>query len=142
MAEYRRRGLASGAIENPIINSPYREPLRHFATGPDGQPTGEIADSRRSSEFFVPVARPTKRSAQLTLDAFGGPTRRQPNEIVNESARPWPAGASEPTRTQRRSPASSSPTGRLNKAANPQDKVGAGLTAEEFAQPPPSGKLP
>jgi hypothetical protein len=46
--------------------------------------SGEIAPRRRPSEFFVPVARPKKSSAQLTLDAFGGPTRQQPNEIVNE----------------------------------------------------------
>ena len=50
----------------------------------DGQVTGEIAPRRRSSEFFVPVARPKKASqAQLTLDAFG-PVKQQPNEIVNE----------------------------------------------------------
>ena len=71
-------------IENPIINSPYVEPRRHFTTGADGNVTGEIAERRRPSEFFVPVAQPRKRSAQLTLDQFGGPTRQQPNEIVNE----------------------------------------------------------
>jgi type III restriction enzyme len=72
------------AIENPIINSPYLEPTRHFVMSPEGEVTGEIAERRRSSEFFVPVARPKKASAQMTMDAFGGPTRQQPNEIVNE----------------------------------------------------------
>ncbi len=50
----------------------------------DGKVTGEIDPRRRPSEFFVPVARPRKLSAQLSMDQFGGPTRQQPNEIVNE----------------------------------------------------------
>ncbi|HVM31192.1 MAG TPA: DEAD/DEAH box helicase family protein [Candidatus Limnocylindrales bacterium] len=70
-------------IENPVINTPFAEPARHFVMA-DGQPTGEIDDRRRPSEFFVPVARPRKASgAQLTID-YGGLTRQQPNEIVNE----------------------------------------------------------
>ena len=68
--------------ENPVINSPFREPERHFRVE-DGHVTGEILPSRRSSEFFVPVAKPKKASPQLALQ-FGGGTRQQPNEIVNE----------------------------------------------------------
>jgi type III restriction enzyme len=76
--------LAQGTtIENPVINSPFVEPARHFVMA-DGQPTGEIAPRRRLSEFFVPVARPRKASgSQLTID-YGGLTKQQPNEIVNE----------------------------------------------------------
>ncbi len=66
-------------IDNPIINSPFAEPARHFTLTPDGRVTGEIAPRRRPSEFFVPVARPKKTSGQLTMDAFGGPTRQRPN---------------------------------------------------------------
>ena len=79
------QGLADAAtIENPVINSPFVEPLRHFVML-DGKPTGETEDRRRPSEFFVPVAQPKKRSAaQLTFDQFGPPTKQQPNEIVNE----------------------------------------------------------
>jgi type III restriction enzyme len=76
--------MTQGPIENPIINSPYFEPTKHFVTSADGDVTGEIDARRRPSEFFVPVARPKKLSGQLTLDAFGGPKRQQPNEIVNE----------------------------------------------------------
>ena len=71
-------------IENPIINSPFVEPTRHFVTSADGEITGEIADRRRLSEFFVPIARPKKASGQLTMDALGGPKRQLRNEIVNE----------------------------------------------------------
>jgi type III restriction enzyme len=76
--------VAQGTIENPIINSPFVEPVRHFLTQSDGTVTGEIDERRRPSEFFVPVARPKKLSGQLTMDQFGGPKRQQPNEIVNE----------------------------------------------------------
>ena len=76
--------MAQGPIENPVINSPFVEPAQHFLTSADGTVTGEIVEGRRPSEFFVPVARPKKTSGQLTLDAFGPPTRQQPNEIVNE----------------------------------------------------------
>jgi type III restriction enzyme len=76
--------VTQGPIENPVINSPYLEPQQHFVTGADGTVTGEIEPRRRPSEFFVPVAQPKKRSGQLTIDAFGGPKRQQPNEIVNE----------------------------------------------------------
>jgi type III restriction enzyme len=74
--------LAQGTIDNPVINSPFREPDRHFKVV-DGQVSGEIDARRRPSEFFVPVAKPKKASAQLSLQ-FGGGIRQQPNEIVNE----------------------------------------------------------
>ncbi len=82
----RSRGThhTQGLIDNPVLNSPFVEPTRHFRTTGDGEVTGEIVARRRPSEFFVPVARPKRRSPQLTLDAFGPPTRQQPNEIVNE----------------------------------------------------------
>jgi type III restriction enzyme len=76
--------VTQGPIENPIINSPFVEPTKHLLTSADGEVTGEIDGRRRPSEFFVPVARPKKLSGQLTLDAFGGPKKQQPNEIVNE----------------------------------------------------------
>lgn len=76
--------MSGSQIDNPIINSPYIEPTKHFLTSADGTVTGEIEPRRRPSEFFVPVARPKKLSGQLSMDAFGGPKRQQPNEIVNE----------------------------------------------------------
>jgi type III restriction enzyme len=74
--------VAQGTIENPVINSPFVEPARHFRVV-DGQVSGAIEPRRRSSEFFVPVAKPKKASPQLALQ-FGGGTKQQPNEIVNE----------------------------------------------------------
>jgi type III restriction enzyme len=43
------------ALANPILNSPYDLPNRHFELGPTG-PTGRIIEGRRPSESFIPVA--------------------------------------------------------------------------------------
>ncbi len=48
-------------IENPILNSPFEEPTRHFKFSEDGI-TNETAETRRVSAFFVPVPRSKKRS--------------------------------------------------------------------------------
>jgi type III restriction enzyme len=54
-------------IENPVINSPFVEPGRHFVFGED-RITNEIADSRRRSSYFVPIPPPKKKPAdQITL---------------------------------------------------------------------------
>ncbi len=43
-------------IENPILNSPYAEPTRHFRFDDEGI-TNEIVENRRVSAYFVPVPR-------------------------------------------------------------------------------------
>jgi hypothetical protein len=48
-------------IANPIINSPFAEPSRHFFFDEEGI-TDRIVESRRRSEYFVPIARPKKKS--------------------------------------------------------------------------------
>jgi type III restriction enzyme len=68
-----RKGVESSmdALANPVINSPYDEPLRHFALDDSGRPTGEITETRRRSEFFVPVPKPKKgKKAAATQLAF------------------------------------------------------------------------
>ena len=50
-------------IENPIINSPFEEPERHFRFTEDGI-TNEISDARRVSSYFIPVPKPKKKSKQ------------------------------------------------------------------------------
>jgi len=64
-------------IENPVINSPFVEPARHFRVV-DGQVSGEVDERRRPSEFFVPVAKPRKASPQMALQ-FGAGVRQQQN---------------------------------------------------------------
>nr|MDT0658902.1 DEAD/DEAH box helicase family protein [Micromonospora sp. DSM 115978] len=61
--------MSDRVIDNPIINSPYRRPTRHFAFDHDGI-TNRIEESRRPSSFFIPVPRPRKRGQQLELQVF------------------------------------------------------------------------
>jgi type III restriction enzyme len=39
-------------IENPILNSPFEEPLRHFKFTGEGI-TNEVVDARRVSSYFM-----------------------------------------------------------------------------------------
>jgi len=41
-------------VEEPILNSPYDEPTRHFRFSDDGI-TDEIVESRRVSSYFMPI---------------------------------------------------------------------------------------
>src|SRR5579875_2181452 len=59
--------MSDRVIANPIINSPYYPPKRHFAFDIDGI-TNEIVPVRRPSSYFVPVLRPRKRGQQLELE--------------------------------------------------------------------------
>jgi type III restriction enzyme len=76
--------MADRVIENPIINSPYRAPGRHFAFDNDGI-TNRIIDGRRDSSYFVPVPRPRKRGTQIQLE-LGELTGDQieKNDFVNQ----------------------------------------------------------
>ncbi|MCY4586266.1 MAG: DEAD/DEAH box helicase family protein [Bryobacterales bacterium] len=74
-------------IENPIINSPFDEPTRHFRFTEEGI-TDEIVDGRRTSSYFVPIARPKKKgSKQLQIDTEWTKDRIEENKLVNEIRR-------------------------------------------------------
>jgi type III restriction enzyme len=45
--------VPQAVIENPILNSPFREPTRHFRFSDDGI-TDEVVDKRRVSSYFIP----------------------------------------------------------------------------------------
>jgi type III restriction enzyme len=68
-------------IENPILNSPYGEPGRHFRFDDDGI-TDEIVDSRRVSSYFIPIPQAKKRSGQLAFDEWTG-DRISENAFIN-----------------------------------------------------------
>ena len=48
-------------FDQPILNSPYEPPNRHWELDGSGQPTQKIVDSRRRAEFITPVPKPKKR---------------------------------------------------------------------------------
>ena len=74
-------------IENPVINSPFDEPTRHFRFTDEGI-TDEIVDGRRTSSYFVPIAKPkTKGSKQLQFDTEWTQDRIEENKLVNDIRR-------------------------------------------------------
>ncbi len=69
-------------IENPVLNSPYDEPGRHFRFDEEGI-TDEIVEARRVSSYFVPIAQPRKRGRQLVLDTEWTEERIEENKFIN-----------------------------------------------------------
>ena len=72
-------------IENPIINSPFEEPFRHFKFSEDGI-TNEKVESRRPSAYFIPIASPRskKKGGQFSFETEWTQDRIQENELVNQ----------------------------------------------------------
>jgi type III restriction enzyme len=79
--------MSQVVIENPIINSPFDEPTRHFRFSDEGI-TNEIDDGRRTSSYFVPIAKPKKKgSSQLQFDTEWTQDRIEENKLVNDIRR-------------------------------------------------------
>jgi type III restriction enzyme len=74
--------MKSVAIENPILNSPFEMPTRHFKFDDDGI-TDETAKSRRPSSYFIPIASPRKKVKQLPLGPEWTLDRASENDDVN-----------------------------------------------------------
>ena len=76
--------MSQVVIENPIINSPFDEPTRHFEFSDEGI-TDKIVPKRRPSSYFVPIARPKKKGAkQLSFDTEWTQDRIEENRLVND----------------------------------------------------------
>ncbi len=80
-------------FEQPILNSPYAYPSRHWELDDDGQPTDRILPTRRRSELITPVPQPKKRrqkrgQKEMVFDEGKGlSTEAQqydPTPIINE----------------------------------------------------------
>ena len=48
-------------FEQPILNSPYERPLRHWQLDETGQPTQRIEEFRRPAQFITPIPKPKKQ---------------------------------------------------------------------------------
>lgn len=71
-------------IENPILNGPYHEPKKHFKFTDDGI-SNEVVAERRTSSYFIPIARPKKASKQLSIDFDEfSKDRLEENKLVNQ----------------------------------------------------------
>jgi len=71
-------------IENPILNSPFHEPRRHWRFSDEGI-TDEVVDSRRVSSYFIPIAKPKKKgkASQLAFDTEWTQDRVEENVFIN-----------------------------------------------------------
>ena len=70
-------------IENPIINSPFDEPQRHFKFDERGI-TEDIVNGRRKSEYFIPVPKPKKQSKDVQTELeLHVPELREANAFIN-----------------------------------------------------------
>jgi type III restriction enzyme len=62
--------MADTIIENPILNSPFREPDRHWRFADEGI-TNEIVESRRQSAYFVPIPPPNEGRCRFSWEVDG-----------------------------------------------------------------------
>ena len=84
-------------FEQPILNSPYEYPSRHWELDPSGQPTQQVIPSRRGAEFITPIPKPRQRGRargeqqQFVIDeGLGISTQEQQYDVtaaVNEIRR-------------------------------------------------------
>lgn len=81
-------------FEQPILNSPYEYPKRHWELDDQGQPTQRIIEERRRAKFITPIPKPRKRkdsaaAQQVTMlfdEGKGLSTEAQrydPTSIIN-----------------------------------------------------------
>ena len=54
-------------FEQPVLNSPYERPSRHWELDETGQPTQQIVENRRPAEFITPIPLPKKSTQQAAL---------------------------------------------------------------------------
>lgn len=69
-------------ISNPVLNSPFEEPARHFRFTDDGI-TNEVVPARRLSGYFVPIPQPKKKGKQLDFGTEWTQDRFQESEFIN-----------------------------------------------------------
>ena len=75
--------MAQVVIENPVLNSPYREPTRHFRFTEEGI-TDETVGTRRPSSYFIPIPPAKKKGKQLQLETEWTKDRIEETKLVNQ----------------------------------------------------------
>jgi len=71
-------------IENPILNTPFAEPRRHFRFSDEGI-TNDIVEKRRISTYFVPIPQAKKKSSkQLAFKTEWTADRIEENRFINQ----------------------------------------------------------
>jgi len=75
--------MSQTVIENPVINSAFKEPTRHFKFSDEGI-TDEILDDRRPSSYFVRCPAQKEKPQQLSFDTEWTKDRIEENKLVNQ----------------------------------------------------------
>ncbi len=75
--------MSKVTIDNPVINSPFEEPQRHFIFTPRGI-TEDIAEGRRQSEYFIPMPKPKKQAQSAQMKLLPDPEVREANLFINK----------------------------------------------------------
>jgi type III restriction enzyme len=70
----------SSTHEDPILNSPFSPPSRHWALDESGAFTSKIEPGRRCSEYLVPIAQPRK----TRQESFVFAEEATENALINE----------------------------------------------------------
>lgn len=81
-------------IENPVINSPIREPDRHFRFD-EGGITSDVLEGRRVSSYFVSIPSARKRGRPRAFETQWTSDRLEENQTINriwERVSPWRLG--------------------------------------------------
>ena len=80
-------------FQQPVLNSPYDYPARHWELDESGQPTQRIIETRRHVEFITPIPKLKKRTqgneqAEIVFDESKGLSSEQqqydPMSVINE----------------------------------------------------------
>ena len=80
-------------FENPILNSPYEAPRRHWELDEDRKPTGTVVETRRPSTLITPVPKPRRRRGKqqemsLGVDELSSALQQyDPMPMINEIRR-------------------------------------------------------
>ena len=74
--------MSQVVIENPVLNTPYEEPRRHFRFSETGI-TNEVVESRRTSSYFVPIPKARMKGKQRVLFTEWTEDRVKENDFIN-----------------------------------------------------------
>ena len=58
-------------FDQPILNSPYERPAKHWELDEAGQPTQRILATRRRASFITPIPKPKKRRGAAAQERNG-----------------------------------------------------------------------
>ncbi len=85
--------MSNQFFEQPILNSPYEYPSKHWELDENGQPTQRIIEKRRRAEFITPIPKPRKQKgdkqqSRLAFDEGKGLSTQEqqydPTSVINE----------------------------------------------------------